>query len=336
MNVLSLFDGMSCGQIALSRAGIEISKYYASEIDRNAIKVTKKNFPKTVQLGDVRDITYRDGILYIKDEKYTVGKIALLIGGSPCTNFSFSGNRKGMSTKENVEILDYASYLENKEAGFEFIGQSYLFWEYLRLLKEIKPDNFLLENVQMANKWEDVLSKAIGVVPISINSSLVSAQNRTRLFWTNIANIKQPQDKGILLNDILEKDKTWNKAVILGRRLNKEGKRKDMDKTVPLVQCLEVRATNRDKSNCLTTVAKDNVLTPLAIGRHSDVYGKKLPHRVYSLKECCRLQTISDNYCDCVSTSQAKKMLGNGWTVDVIAHIFKNIEKKVKINNYLF
>ncbi len=211
MNVLSLFDGMSCGQIALNRSGFKIDNYFASEIDKYAIKVTMANFPNTVQLGSVVDVN-----------AYDLPKIDLLIGGSPCQSFSFAGKRKGMSTKDNVQILELNHYLQLKEEGYEFEGQSYLFWEYMRILNELRTKNpnvyFLLENVEMGEKWEKVLSKAIGVNGIHINSSLVSAQNRKRIYWTNIGMqpsglfgdlesiIQQPKDKGILLKHILEKD----------------------------------------------------------------------------------------------------------------------------------
>lgn len=207
MNVLSLFDGMSCGQQALQRAGFKVENYFASEIDKYAIQVTMANFPNTKQLGSVVNV---DG--------YSLPKIDILIGGSPCQSFSFAGKRKGMSTKDEQEILTLDHYLELKKDGFEFEGQSYLFWEYMRLLNETKPKYFLLENVMMGEKWEKVLSKAIGVKPIMINSALLSAQNRQRLYWTNIglkpsglfgdleSIIQQPKDKGILLKDILESD----------------------------------------------------------------------------------------------------------------------------------
>jgi DNA (cytosine-5)-methyltransferase 3A len=207
INVLSLFDGMSCGQQALERTGIEVYNYFASEIDKYAIQVTMANYPDTKQLGSVVNV---DG--------YSLPKIDLLIGGSPCQSFSFAGKRKGMSTKCETEILTLDHYLELKNDGFEFEGQSYLFWEYMRLLNETKPTYFLLENVEMGEKWEKVLSKAIGVNGIHINSSLVSAQNRKRIYWTNIGMqpgglfgdlvsiIDKPKDKGILLKDILETD----------------------------------------------------------------------------------------------------------------------------------
>ena len=299
-SVLSLFDGMSCGQIALNRVGIEYDNYFASEIDKHAIKVTQTNYPKTIQLGDVTKVKGSD-----------LPKIDLLIGGSPCQGFSFSG----------------------KQLNFDD-QRSKLFFEFVRLVKELKPKYWLLENVVMKKEFEQIISEHLGVQPIKINSSLVSAQNRERLYWANFE-IKQPTDKGVNLIDILETDelinpsairgRRLNKATILGRRLNERGVRDDYNKEAPITQCLEVRATNTNKSNCLTTVEKDNVLTTMPIGRHKDAFKNKLPFRYYTLKEYCRLQTVSENYFNTVSESQAKKMLGNGWTVDVIAHIFGSL-----------
>lgn len=335
MTVLSLFDGISCGHIALERAGIKVDKYFASEIDKNAIRVTMNNYPDTIQLGDIREINAN-----------TLPKIDLLIGGSPCTNFSFSGKGNGMTTKNKYKILTLEDYLEYKNEKYEFEGQSYLFWEYVRLLKETKPKYFLLENVVMKKEWEDVITDALGVPPIMINSNLVSAQTRKRLYWTNIPHVTLPEDKNIHLIDILENIKwqypaavrgrnidlnTVNKATILGRRLNSEGKREDYNKSIPVVQCLEVRNTNRDKSNCLTTVEKDNVLTPMPVGRHVDAFGlitgERLPFRFYTRLEYERLQTLPEHYTDCISERAAKKAIGNGWTVDVIAHILRNINE---------
>jgi DNA (cytosine-5)-methyltransferase 3A len=302
-NVLSLFDGMSCGQIALNKLGIKYENFYSSEIDKHPMKVTQHNFPNTIQIGDVTQI---------KGEN--LPKIDLLIGGSPCQGFSFSG--KGLNFED---------------------PRSKLFFEFVRLVKETNPRYFLLENVKMKKEYEQVITDYLGVEPIEINSSLVSAQNRVRLYWTNIPNIQQPEDRGIGLLDILEDDekinpgairgRQLNKATILGRRLNEEGKREDYNMSIPITQCLEVRATNTNKSNCLTTVAKDNVLTTMPIGRHPDAFNKKLPFRYYTSKEYCRLQTVPDDYFDGVaSENQIRKMIGNGWTVDVIAHIFKNME----------
>ena len=225
MNVLSLFDGMSCGQIALNRAGIKYDNYFASEIDKHAIKVTQTNYPDTIQLGDVTKVKGSD-----------LPKIDLLIGGSPCQGFSFSG----------------------KQLNFDD-PRSKLFFEFVRLVKEVKPKYWLLENVVMKKEFEQIISEHLGVQPIKINSSLVSAQNRQRLYWANFE-ITQPTDKRINLIDILETDdlinpsairgRRLNKATILGRRLNERGVIDDYNKDVPITQCLEVRATNTNKSNC--------------------------------------------------------------------------------------
>lgn len=214
IRVLSLFDGMSCGQIALRDLGIPIEVYYASEIDKFAIQQTQLNFPDTVQLGDVRNIDV--------DRLCENGEIDLLIGGSPCVNLSTAGNRAGLATKENMEILSLGQYLDLKESGFEFEGQSYLFWEFMRVLTALRRRNpnimFLLENVEMGKKWERVFSEALGIHGVHINAALVSAQNRKRIYWSNIrvreeglfgyryTDIPQPTDRGILLRNILEKE----------------------------------------------------------------------------------------------------------------------------------
>lgn len=202
---------MSCGQIALRELGVTIEKYYASEVDKFAIANTMANFPDTMQLGDVRSI-----------DATALGHIDLLIGGSPCQSFSFAGKRAGMSTTTNEKIVTLERYLELKQAGFEFKGQSYLFWEYVRILREVRQTNpgvfFMLENVEMGKQWESVINNAIGVRGVHINSVLVSAQVRKRIYWTNIRTfqstmfappdsaIPQPKDRGILLKDILEDD----------------------------------------------------------------------------------------------------------------------------------
>lgn len=211
MIVLSLFDGMSCGRIALQELGITIDKYFASEVDKFAIQNTMLNFPDTVQLGDVRQI----------DAK-ALGHIDLLIGGSPCQSFSFAGKRVGMRTKTNERVTTLARYLELKNADFEFEGQSYLFWEYARILSEVRENNpniyFLLENVEMGKQWEAVIDGVLGVSGVHINSALVSAQVRKRIYWTNIrtrqadlfgvpqSDIPQPKDRHIFLKDILEEN----------------------------------------------------------------------------------------------------------------------------------
>lgn len=195
MIVFSGFNGMNCGRIAFERAGIKIDKYYSSEIDKYANAVTNYHYPDTIQVGDIRNVKTED-----------FDKIDILIGGSSCQDFSFAGKQNGMITEENVEITDFEQYMRLKKEGFEFKGESYLFWEFVRLLKEFKPKYFLLENVVMKEKWKNVISKALGVEPILINSALVSAQNRKRLYWTNIPNVEQPEDKGILSRDILLND----------------------------------------------------------------------------------------------------------------------------------
>lgn len=182
----------------------------------------------------------------------------------------------------------------------------------------------------------DVISGHLGVEPVEINSSKVSAQNRVRYYWANW-DITEPEDTGIKLEDILEstdytgpgavRGRRLNKATIVGRRLDERGKRQDYNKAIPITQCLEVRKSNRDKSNCLTTVDKDNVLTSLPPGRYENAFINKLPFRYYTLSELCRLQTVPEDYFKgVVSESQARKMLGNGWTVDVIVHILRSMK----------
>lgn len=301
MRVLSLFDGMSCGQIALNRCGIEYESYFASEIEEPAIKVTMSNYPNTIQLGDVRNI-----------DVSTLPQIDLLIGGSPCQSFSFAGKQKGMSTKDNVEILTLEHYLELKEQGFEFEGQSYLFWEYMRILKSTKPKYFLLENVKMSNKWKTILTNAIGVEPILINSSLVSAQNRERLYWTNIPNVTQPQDRGIMLSDILL-DTAPSAYNIKDERVQ------------TLMKFVKEDYQVINKTPTLTT--------ELAHSTGKNFYPKVLKelycilghYRRLTPLECERLQTVPDNYSVCVNDTNRFRMLGNGWTVDVISHIFSHI-----------
>jgi len=350
MNVLSLFDGMSCGQQALERVGIKVDNYFASEIDKYAITVTMANYPNTKQLGSVVNV---DG--------YSLPKIDLLIGGSPCQSFSFAGKRKGMSTKDEQEILTLDHYLELKSQEYEFEGQSYLFWEYMRLLNEVKPKYFLLENVMMGEKWEKILSKAIGVNPIMINSSLVSAQNRQRLYWTNIGMkpsglfgdlesiIEQPKDLGILVKDIVEEniDQKYFLSEKMIHYINQTGTKSfyykpeytNLDgKARPLTLSHDKRAgtTNYIIHNMMPRSSKsgkggtghltreDGKTYCLDTGNTNAIEYSNNIRRLTPI-ECERLQTVKDNYTNHVSDSQRYRMLGNGWTVDVIAHIFKYI-----------
>ena len=306
MNVLSLFDGISCGKVALNRLGIKIDKYYASEIDKNAIKVAKYNYPDIIEIGDIRDINCKD-----------LPNIDLIIGGSPCQSFTFAGKREGMVTEENIEITTLEQYLELKKNGFSFKGQSYLFWEYARLLKEVNPTYFLLENVKMQKHWQDVITKTVGVKPININSELLSAQRRNRLYWTNINNgeIELPKDKGLLLKDIVREE--------------------DNDK----YHLTKMHHQAFLKSYKWTPNYLDEKSKPLLAS-----YYKPPPHcpyipceqsesgyRMLSPIECERLQTLPDNYTEVISKTQRYKCIGNGWTVDVIAHIlsFIPIEDRV-------
>lgn len=303
MIVLSLFDGIACGRLAFERAGVKVDRYIASEIDPHAIKCATTNHPDIEEIGDVTKINTAN-----------LPPIDLVIGGSPCQGFSSSGKRLNFDDP-----------------------RSKLFFEFVRILNEVKPKYFLLENVKMQAAWCDIISEHLGVQPILINSALVSAQNRNRLYWTNIPNVTIPKDKGIRLADILETDSSefpaairgrrLNKATIIGRRLNEDGHREDYNKDIPITQCLEVRGTNTDKSNCITTVDKDNVLTPLSPGRYPDAFKLEMPFRYYTTKEYCRLQTLPDNYVDMIPETHGRKALGNCWTVDVIAHIFSGLKE---------
>ena len=424
ITVLSLFDGMSCGQLALQKLGIKVKQYYAAEIDKHAIQVTQHNFPNTIQLGDVTKVF----------AKY-LPKIDLLIGGSPCQGFSFAG----------------------KQLAFDD-PRSKLFFEFVRLKNECNPTYFLLENVKMKREFEVIISKYIGVAPIEINSALLSAQNRVRLYWTNIAAepyglfgytqcmIPQPKNKGILLRDILESDvadkyylsekmlkyfsnraanfnqgklnvrEEESKASCLTAGGNSGGLHSDMTLIVgrgrnpentksrkvglKTEQMIEPRYDG--KTNCLTSVQRDNLVMQLNQSTESNGCQPYQQNRVYDIDgispalmaqmsggthdilvpeatkkgyteinpgecfdfenpksetrrgrkmedksnclmaketdfmhytndfrirrltptECERLQTVPDGYTSIVSDTQRYKMLGNGWTVDVIAHIF--------------
>lgn len=307
MNVLSLFDGMSCGQIALNRVGIKYDNYFASEIDPYAIKVATSNYPNTIQLGDVKNVNVDN-----------LPTIDLMFGGSPCTDFSFAGRARGMVTTDNIEITDLETYLRLKEEGFEFVGQSYLFWEYVRILKEVKPKYFLLENVRMSERWKKVISDTLGVEPIKIDSRLVSAQKRQRLYWTNIPNVTVPEDKGILLKDIMmdRNDPLFIEDIPTNKRMEYIAGR--MKKGF----VNELYVTDKTlKSDCIVASIYKNM--------KGFVYKDNIGLRFFTPIEMERLQTVPDNYTNYVSKSQRRKMLGNGWTVDVIAHIFSHLPKNI-------
>lgn len=309
MNVLSLFDGISAGQVALERAGIKVDKYYASEIDKYAIQVTQKNYPDTVQIGDVTKVSYENGILEYENVMQDVGKIDLLIGGSPCQGFSFAG----------------------KQLNFED-ERSKLFFEYVRLLEETKPKYFLLENVKMKKEYQDIITKYLGVEPIEINSALVSAQTRKRLYWTNIPNIEQPKDKKIMLKDVIEgegikvdREKSFAIIASIGRTTPREYFYKNQGQMV---------FVDRDKAYCIDANYYKGANWQQYISKARRQLVIEFINNNYLVRkltpiECERLQTLPDNYTEGISNSQRYKCLGNSFTVDVIAHIFKSL-KEVK------
>ena len=329
INVLSLFDGISCGRVALERAGIKVDKYFASEIDKHAIKVSKDNYGDIIHIGDVTKVCYKDGVLYNEEGSVFEGKIDLVIGGSPCQGFSMSGKQLAFDDPRSV-----------------------LYFEYERIVKEILTENpsakFLLENVRMNKKHSTVISERLGVLPIAINSALVSAQNRHRLYWTNIDDVEQPKDSGICLQDIIEfvVDEKYNltdkarKYILDEERLRK--KRVVINGGKSICLCARYLALNgtflcidangkiaEDKTGTLLSRYYKGVASfggdPFVIGSQDS---ETFTLRKLTPIECERLQTLPDNYTKAVSNSQRYKALGNGWTVDVIAHIFKNIKEK--------
>ena len=344
MKVLSLFDGISAGQLALQRAGIAVDAYYASEVDKYAISVTQKNFPNTIQLGDVT-----------KWREWNIpwGEIDLVIGGSPCQGFSFAGKQLNFNDE-----------------------RSKLFFVFVDICHRVADDNpkmrFMLENVRMKKEYQDVISGYFGVQPIPINSSLVSAQNRYRLYWTNIPNVTQPDDKLLLLKDILQDDvddkyylsdeivnrfkpvdskshvgttkpdfRTIGQRDLVYGEDNKMGCLTATDYKQPKQVLIRVpEATKqgyvevhpnegvdltfinsktrrgrlmKDKSNCLTATNYDYCW-----------YDGYICRKLTPI-ECERLQTFPDNWTEGISDTQRYKALGNSWTVDVVAHIFKNL-----------
>lgn len=400
INVLSLFDGISCGRVALDRANIPVNKYFASELDKYAIQVAKKNYPDTIHIWDVTQVKYRDTSNI---------KIDLLIGWSPCQGFSFAG----------------------KQLNFQD-PRSKLFFEYVRILKEAKPRFFIMENVRMKKEYQDIISEHLWVEPIMINSSLLSAQNRVRLYWVGErqedgtykqVKVSQPEDKGQILKDILqdEVEENFNLSSVQIERFlqnwntNPSGnwmnwKVCSSDWKSPTLTTnkwewlkvswcaqrwrytqngnTEQRLEEREdeKANCLTSVSKDSMIVQrprwknnwwvhtekcptltsnewqhnnklcIQVWMADDINWHDFLKRIYDPKwksptltavqwgnqerkiaidevyyrkltpiECERLQTLPDNYTDWVSNSQRYKQLGNGWTVDVIAHIIKHL-----------
>jgi site-specific DNA-cytosine methylase len=284
INVLSLFDGMSCGRIALQRAGIKVNNYFASEIDKHAIKVTQHNYPDTKHIGDVTKVKGAD-----------LPKIDLLIGGSPCQGFSFAG----------------------KQLNFDD-PRSKLFFEFVRLLEETKPKYFLLENVKMKKEHEQVITEYLGVEPILINSALLTAHNRPRLYWTNIPDVEQPNDRGIYFEQIRDLQIENYEYIPNEKTINREHKKNYLQYDINGKGhgSQDQRAYYlKGKHGCLDTGASGKAKVLENDGRV----------RKITRNEAERLQGVPDNYTIQVSKAQALKMLGNGWTVDVIAHIFNQM-----------
>lgn len=372
LRVLSLFDGISCGQVALERAGIPVEVYYASEIDKYAIQITQKNYPNTIQLGDVTKIDFKEFI----------GKVDLIMGGSPCQDLSIAGKRAGLAGE-----------------------RSGLFYKFVEAIEVIKPKYFLLENnVGMPQDAYEEISRLMGCYPIKINSALVSAQTRKRFYWTNIGDknynlfgfptvaIPQPKNKGILLRDVLESGQLYqNKADCLTARYQGATFPHDYERNQRTMvaepikipentvkgyaeinqgECMDLTHLNsktrrgramKEKCNCLQTQSEFyQYLEPLRLGqigkggqgqRIYSVRGKSvslsangggpgaktglykidLPDGEYLIRkltpiECERLQTLPDGYTEGVNNTQRYKAIGNGWTVDIIAHIFSFLE----------
>lgn len=359
IKVLSLFDGISCGRVALERAGFEIEKYYASEIDKFAIQIAQKNYPDTVQLGDVKDI---NEFSY----PFNCGeKVDIVFGGSPCQGFSFAG----------------------KQLNFDD-SRSALFFEFVRILKEVKPKYFLLENVKMKQEWKDIISKELGVEPILINSSRLSSQSRERLYWTNIPNVEQPEEKNLVIADVLGIEPTERHNRILMTKSNfkvkvrknyintlelgkflRENKNISIKKIAEYCQLPKTKVEHWFRLDNSFAIPDENSWGKLKeLFKFNDTWDKKVTEfeiknnvydmakRIYHIngkhptlttltgghqrktitdgKEMFyltplhteRLQNLPDDYTKGFSNRQRFKATGNGWTVDVLAHIFKNMK----------
>lgn len=321
ISMLSLFGGLGGPRLAAEQAGFTVVKEYVSEVNPASIKVYSERFPDAIQVGDVRNLLARDYIF-----------IDLITAGSPCQNFSMAGLGLGMITLSNIEVTTLKQYLKLKKEGFQFKGQSYLFWEFVRLVKEVNklrserglpPVKFLLENVVIKNKkWVKVITDALGVEPIMIDSAKVSAQSRKRLYWTNIEGVNQPKDLNITVSDVIPEAVS---AVHFARKRNKE--------TQKWERPLQLRKTDL-KFNTLTT-------TNGSITKEGKHYGngfymtKKGEVKQLSITHQEILQGLKEGYTNVkgVSKTQRIKMIGNAWNVPTVAHIFKCYKKERKILN---
>jgi len=297
MNILSLCGGIECGAVAIKRLGIKIDRYFSSEIDPDAITVAHINHPEIIHIGDIKKVRFENGILICEKDAFDVGKIDLVFGGTPCKGFSCAGSR-----------IDF----EHEE--------SKLFFEFHRILKEIKPKYFLFENVRMRQEPIKIISNLLGVAPVEIDSALVSAQHRKRLYWTNIneGKIGQPNNLLISFKDISD-DLSWQIAAQRGRRYDDNGIR---DNSLPARQWLEPRLDG--KTNCITTVKKDNVV--MLIPTSKKIISSHGLIRQMSTSEVEQCQTLPVGYTSSVSSRKGEYMVGRGWTVDVISHILSYIK----------
>jgi len=303
LNVLSLFDGMSCGMIALDRLGIEVTNYFASEIDKAAIKVSKYNWgEKITHIGDVTKVKYENGILYTEVGNFEV-QIDLIIGGSPCQDFSIANTMNSEYSPDSIGL-----------GG----DKSSLFYHYLRILESVKKENkevkWLLENVKMRKGCKEQLDNYLGVDGVLINSNLVSFQNRPRIYWSNLI-VSVPEDRGISFQDFKEtgdlsqyklkrtksREHMWSNGI--GRNAANYG-------------CSNI--THANKIQCLTT--KQDRCPNSGLIEYEDFC------RFLTRKELELAQTVPVGYTNCLSYNQACAVLGNGWTVDVIAHILKGLK----------
>lgn len=322
---------MGCGWIALKELGIKVDVGYSSEVNKFAIGQVRRNFPDVIHLGSITDI-----------DVSKLEPIDFIMGGSSCQNFSFAGQRQGMVTTDKEEIYTLDRYLELKEQNYMFEGESYLFWEYIRILRDVQKYNpnvlFLLENVEMSKKWENVISVAIGLKGVHINSALVSAQNRRRIYWTNIktrkegffgelyTDIPQPENRGVLLTDILESD--VDEKYFIGekqiayisskKRLGYGHTQIDGNKSLPLTR----KSATNWTGTFISVENRIRRLTPT---------------------ECARLQTVPDWYVwewtddkgitRKTSDTQIFRMCGNGWNIETIKHIYSFIKENNNENN---
>lgn len=283
MRILSLFDGMSGGMLALKRAWIQVDTYMVAEIDKYAIQISKKNFPEIIQLWDINNRRERD-----------IWEIDMIIGWSPCQWFSYTG----------------------KQLAFDD-PRSKLFFVMVDIINHYKPKYFLLENVKMKKEFQDVITDYMWVSPIEINSSLVSAQNRARLYWTNIPWVEKPKDIWVHLSDILENDTDWIWEMPKSVKCNVVSqieKIRRSQKDIQVLECSSRQQDNRvgiNKSPCL------RASNSLCLWRTKSLWVRKI-----SISEKELLQTLPVWYTEWISDSQRSKLIWNGWTIDVISHIF--------------